>query len=123
MAIKVSNAVFLIIYLLSAAVQYNDPDALPWALIYLSASAMCVLEAGNKQANWLPPTLLVISLVWIGFLLPSIIGQVSLEQIFESITMKTKTVEEAREIGGLLLIVFWAGALALKVFVSATKGH
>ena len=123
MAIKVFNGVFLIVYLLSAVVQYNDPDALPWALIYLSATTMCVLEAGNKQANWLPPTLLVISLVGIGFLLPSIIGQVSLDQIFESITMKTKAVEEAREIGGLLLIVFWAGVLALKVFFSATKGH
>jgi hypothetical protein len=122
-AIKIPNAVFLIIYLLSAVVQYNDPDTLPWALIYLSASAMCVLEAGNKQANWLPPTLVVISLVGIGFLLPSIIGQVSLEQIFESITMKTKAVEEAREIGGLLLIVFWAGVLTRKKFASATKGH
>jgi hypothetical protein len=122
-AIKVLNAIFLIVYLLCAVVQYNDPDALPWALIYLSAGAMCVLEAGNRQANWLPPTLLAISLVWIGFLLPGIIGQVSLEKIFASISMKTKAVEEAREIGGLLLIVFWAGVLTLEIFASATKGH
>jgi hypothetical protein len=120
-AIKVLNAVFLIVYLLCAVVQYNDPDALPWALIYLSAGAMCMFEVGNKQVNWLPPTLLAISLVWIGFLLPGIIGQVSLEQIFASISMKTKAVEEAREIGGLLLVVFWTGVLALKAFVSATK--
>ena len=123
MAIKVLNAVFLIIYLLCAVVQYNDPDTLPWALIYLAAATMCLLEVGNKPAKWLPPTLLGISLVWIGFLLPSIVGQVSLEEIFASITMKTKAVEEAREIGGLLLVVFWAGVLALKAFVSATKGH
>ena len=32
------NALFFVAYLLSAIVQYNDPDALPWILIYLAAS-------------------------------------------------------------------------------------
>lgn len=112
MAFKVFNAIFLIIYVLSAAVQYNDPDTLLWASTYLSAAAMCALQTRAKLPRWLPPALLVLSVVWIGTLLPSIVGQVSLEEIFESLSMKTKAVEEAREIGGLCLVGLWAGVLA-----------
>jgi hypothetical protein len=58
--------------------------------------------------------LAVISVAWIGTLLPSIVGQVSLEDIFASITMKTNAVEQAREIGGLVLVGLWAGVLSYR---------
>jgi hypothetical protein len=109
--VKVVNAIFLIIYVLSAAVQYNDPDALLWASMYLAAAGMCIVHIRKKPPRWLPPVMLVTSLVWIGTLLPSIVGQVSMEEVFASISMKTKAVEEAREIGGLFLIALWSGVL------------
>ena len=111
MVAKIFNRVFLIIYVLSAAVQYNDPDALLWASMYLVAAAMCIVQIRKKQPRWLPPALLVISLAWIALLLPSIVTQVSPEEVFASIRMKTKAVEEAREIGGLFLVAFWSGVL------------
>lgn len=111
MLLTTFNILFLLVYLLSAAVQYNDPDALLWIAIYLAAAGMCIVQLSSRQARWLPPSLLVISLVWIGMLLPSIIGEVSLGEIVESISMKTREVEEAREIGGLLLVVIWAAVL------------
>lgn len=110
----VFNTIFLIIYLLCATVQYNDPDALLWASMYLVAAGMCIAQIRNKQQRWLPPLLLVISLLWIGALLPSIIGQVSPKEVFASISMQTKAVEEAREIGGLLLVALWAGVLSFR---------
>lgn len=102
------NILFLLAFLLSAAVQYNDPDPLLWAAIYLSASAMCLAKIRKRRLTWLPPMLLLISLGWIFALLPSIVGQVSVAEIVESISMKTRAVEEAREIGGLLLVALWA---------------
>lgn len=112
MAIKLCNAVFLIIYLLSASVQYNDRDALLWSVMYLAAAAMCAIQFRQKPPRWLPRVLLLFSVAWIGVLLPSIIGQVSLTEIFASIRMQTRAVEEAREIGGLVLVGLWAGVLS-----------
>jgi hypothetical protein len=108
MAYKIVNGLFLLAYLLSAAVQYNDPDALPWALIYLAGAAMCVDQFLHRRFNWLAPALIAVCLCWVLWLLPSIVGQVSLQEIFDSISMKTRAVEEAREIGGLALVLLWA---------------
>lgn len=114
MTTPILNTIFLVIYVLSAAVQYNDPDALLWAIMYLAAAGMCIAQFWKRPPRWLPRTLLAISVAWIVALLPSIVGQVSLEEIFESISMKTKAVEEAREIGGLLLVGLWASVLSYR---------
>jgi hypothetical protein len=105
------NSLFLVTYVLSAAVQYNDPDALVWIAIYLAAAYMCIARFRKRQTKWLPRALLVISLVWMGMLLPAIVGQVSMAEIVESVSMRTQEVEDAREIGGLLLIALWSGVL------------
>jgi len=113
-ATTVLNAIFLIIYLLCAAVQYNDTDAILWICWYLAAAGMCTVEFRLEPPRWPPRVLAAISVAWIGTLLPSIVGQVSLEDIFTSISMKTNTVEQAREIGGLLLVGLWAGVLSYR---------
>ena len=114
MAYIVLNSVFLLAYLLSALVQYNDTDSLRWIAMYLAACTMCIAWYRHKLPRWYAPLMLTISLVWIGALLPAVIGTVSAGEIFESISMKTKSVEEAREIGGLFLIALWSGVLILR---------
>jgi hypothetical protein len=114
MTTTVLNAIFLIIYLLCAAVQYNDPDAILWISLYLAAAVMCIIEFRLEPPRWPPRVLAVVSVVWIGTLLPSIVGQVSVEDIFASIAMRTNAVEQAREIGGLLLVGLWAGVLSYR---------
>ena len=114
MAMTISNTFFLVIYLLSAAVQYNDPDALLWLLIYLAAAMMCAAQYRQHPPRWLPRILLAVSVAWSIALLPSIVGQVSPEEIFASISMRTQAVEEAREIGGLLLVGLWAAVLSYR---------
>jgi hypothetical protein len=113
MLTNILNSAFFTAFALSAMLQYNDPDPLAWMIIYSGAACMCVAKYLNKLPLWLPPTLLLISLFWIGALLPGIVGQVSWAEIFESISMRTKAVEEAREIGGLAFIALWALVLTL----------
>ena len=107
----VLNTLFLLAYLLSAMVQYNDPDPLAWIAIYLAAAGMCIVRFCKRLPKWLPALLTALSLVWIGILLPDIVGQVSLAEIAESVSMRTRAVEEGREIGGLLLVAIWAATL------------
>lgn len=108
----VFNSLFLLAYLLSAVVQYNDPDPWGWFAIYMSSAVMCIAWFRRRLPRWYAPLLLAISLVWIGTLLPAVVGQVSLPELFESLSMKSRSIEEAREIGGLLLVTIWASALA-----------
>ena len=113
MAFSLGNGLFLLAFLLSAAVQFNDPDALPWIAVYLLAAAMCLNQWFGSRLAWLPPLLFAGSLGGILWLLPNIVGQVSLVEIVESVSMRTRAVEEAREIGGLGLITLWAGIVML----------
>ena len=114
MITTVFNTLFLAVYLLSAAVQYNDPDPVRWMLVYLAAALMCILQYRGKRQRLLPMLLLAVSLLWMGSLLPSFVGQATPAEIFASITMQTRAVEEAREFGGLLLVALWAGILGLR---------
>ena len=111
MLLKAFNGLFLAAFLLSVAVQYNDPDASVWIALYLGAAGMCLTWYAGRLPRWLPGALLVLCLGWIAFLLPSIIGRVSPAEVVESLAMQSRAVEEAREIGGLLLVGFWAAIL------------
>jgi len=102
------NWLFLIAFLLSAAVQYNDPDAFWWSTFYLLAAALCLDQLLRRQLTCLALPLLVISLGWSLWLLPALVGQVSWREIAASIHMQTRAVEEARELGGLLLVALWS---------------
>ena len=104
------NALFLVSYALSVLVQYNDPDPWAWIGIYSAATLMCLLHFLQRLPIWLPALLLAVSLGWIALLLPAL-GDTSLAEIFESVSMKTRAVEEAREIGGLALVSLWSGWL------------
>lgn len=105
------NSLFLLAYVASALVQFNDPDPWAWVAIYLAAAGMCIAWLRRRLPRWYPAVLVVTCLLWMGSLLPSVVGQVSPSELFESISMKTRSVEEAREIGGLALVAVWAAVL------------
>ena len=114
MAATLFNYVFLIAFGLSAAVQYNDPDALAWIAIYIGAAGMCIARLRQRLPRWLPLLLLAVCVTWVSTLLPDMMGKVSWQDIFASISMQSLAVEEAREIGGLTLIIIWASVVALQ---------
>ena len=111
MLYTILNSLFLLAYVASTLVQFNDPDPWAWIAIYVAAAGMCIAWFRRRVPRWYPTALLVISLLWIGSLLPAVVGKVSPAEIFESISMRTRAIEEAREIGGLALVAIWAGAL------------
>jgi hypothetical protein len=43
-----------------------------------------------------------------------VVGKVSIGELFESYAMKSEPVEEAREMGGLLIVAAWMAVLALR---------
>lgn len=111
MARRFFNTLFLLAFALSALVQFNDSDALQWIAVYLAAAAICLARYRAPLPRWIPGSLLLLAAAWIAILLPAIIGQVTPAEVLESISMRTRAVEEAREVGGLALVAIWTAVL------------
>ncbi|MFT3947374.1 MAG: transmembrane 220 family protein [Agriterribacter sp.] len=45
---KIFNIIFCLLFIFSAALQYNDPDPYVWMPIYMYGAVLCWLAAKNK---------------------------------------------------------------------------
>ena len=99
----------------SAAVQWNDPDPIPWMAIYGAASAASAWAALRPAGYpwWFAAGIAVVALIWSLALLPQVLGKVRFRELFESWEMKSPRVEVAREAGGLLIVAGWMAVTAL----------
>jgi hypothetical protein len=111
---KILNYVMTTCFLVSAVVQYNDPDPFVWILIYCLAGLACGLAIVGRL-NWMFPAAVgITALAWAMTLAPNVIGKVAFSELFEAFEMKDERVEVAREFGGLLIIAFWMVALVFQ---------
>lgn len=100
------NGIMLLMFLLSAAVQVNDPDPLVWMAIYGAAAGVCGLEIRRRGSTWAPVALAFIALVWAGSIYYRV-HDVPVSSLFAEWEMRDLRVEEAREMYGLTIICIW----------------
>jgi hypothetical protein len=104
------------LFVLSAAVQHNDPDPLRWMAVYGSGAVLSGWTAVRPRAvSWWAPALLgSIALAWSVFLSLGVAGQVRFADLVRSWHMEQGVrVEEAREGIGLFVVAAWMAVLAL----------
>lgn len=107
-----ANLAAALVFVLSAGVQWNDPDPLPWMVAYgLCAGVALAAAAGYRNAVAAAFALLVAVLPTIP-LLPSLIDAEA--SSFTSVGMNNLRDEEAREALGLLIAGVWMLILALR---------
>ena len=109
--LKALNSLMTAAFVFSVVVQYNDPDPIRWMLIYGAAAAACILSLRGKLRWTVPAAIGLVALVWAGSIAPRVIGQVRFADMFQSFEMKDPMVEEAREMGGLLIVWAWMAVL------------
>ena len=102
-----------VLFAFAAAVQYNDPDPLQWMAMYGLAMLACGLALAGRLPRLLPALAGLGALVWAGTLAPGVVERVSLGELFQSYGMLSTAVEEGREMGGLLIVTAWMGALTV----------
>jgi hypothetical protein len=114
------NVLFLAMFLFSVAVQFNDPDPVRWMVMYGFAALACILELRRNQRWSFPAGIGLIALSW-----AASIGQnvhdVRIGDLFAEFEMKNEMVEQAREVGGLLIVVLWMFVLAASAFRRSRK--
>ncbi len=110
---KILHWSLALLFLLFAAVQYNDPDPIQWMLLYGGVAVHFALAARNRlyrPAVWL---WLVTALIWAATLLPDFINWIHLGEPSIVATMQAETpwVELTREFLGLLIAAAGCGWL------------
>ena len=108
---KVINIIFIVLFVLSAALQYNDPDPYIWMPIYLYGAAVCYLSMRQRYY----PKLIIGGLVaYAGYALflffdkNGVLSWASnhdAENIVQSMKATKPWIEETREFLGLLLLI------------------
>lgn len=101
-----ANAIMLVMFLFSAAVQYNDPDPFVWMAIYIAGAIVCVVEIRRRTPPGLPATLALIALGWSATIAYRA-RDVPISALFAEWEMRNLRVEEAREMYGLLILGLW----------------
>jgi len=112
------HLVFAVLFAVSAGLQYNDPDPLAWALLYLAATAVAAGAFGG--AAWTRPlafALVGVCAVWMFILAPGMGAFIARgDPALLAATMQAgdPVIEEAREFLGLGIVLLYGVAAALR---------
>jgi hypothetical protein len=97
------------LFVLSAAVQWNDPDPAYWIAIY-GVAAILAARAAQGQAPLVPNAVALSAYALLALrALPDLLG--AREQAFSHWHMLSSGDEVAREAGGLAICALWSAAL------------
>lgn len=108
---KFFNYFFIFVFIVFAALQYNDPDPYVWMPIYLYAATICWLSIKLKfypQMYWLGFTVYGIYALYKMFDENGLIDWISkhhAENIAGTMKAETPWVEETREFFGLVIVI------------------
>ncbi len=94
-----------VIFMLFAIVQWNDPDALIWILMYVVVSAIAFFAYKEKNYIWLNAGVTAILVVSLLFYIPDIIDWFGdgMPNIADSMQATSPYIELVREFFGLLI--------------------
>ena len=117
---RILNLVLSILFVLFAALQYNDPDPWIWIPIYGYAATLCFLAyRGRQYKNALMAGILV-CLAYAVYLFLDKDGVLSwardhqAESLVQTMKATKPWIEESREFGGLLIVLLALGINYLK---------
>lgn len=121
---KILNYVFAALFVISAALQWNDPDPYIWVPLYLLGAWLCWIATKKKFP---PAWYLTAAIIYAGYALYLFIapeGVISwvkdheAESLVQSMKATKPWIEQSREFGGLLILLL---SLALNWFIARRR--
>jgi hypothetical protein len=105
-AFGIVNGIVAAMFLVSAALQLNDPDPVFWTALYVAAAAAC-LATGRVEQSWALAALVgLAAFAWAVTLLP-VLHEMVFSDLFKTMKAETPVIEESRELLGLLMVGAW----------------
>lgn len=108
---KVFNILFVVLFIIAAALQYNDPDPYIWIPIYLYGAFLCYKAMQQKYNPVLYISGILIYSAYALYLFIDKTGVLSwatkhnAENIAETMKASKPWIEETREFFGLLILI------------------
>ena len=108
---KIFNILFCVLFLISAGLQYNDPDPYIWMPIYLYGAVLCWLAFRNQ---YYPKAYVAGIIIFSGYALYYFftdngvldwIQKHNAENIAATMKASTPWIEETREFFGLVILI------------------
>jgi hypothetical protein len=124
MLMKIFNVFFCIVFIIFAALQYNDPDPYIWIPIYLYTAVLCALAVKNKfypVAYWLGIFVYGAYACYKFFDTNGVLDWIkkhNAQSIASTMKAETPWVEETREFFGLIILIV---VLIINYFYSRRK--
>jgi hypothetical protein len=121
---KIFNIFFCVLFVFSAALQYNDPDPYIWIPIYLYGALFCWFAF---RGNYYPGAYIFGIVVFLGYAVYLFfakdgvldwINKHNAENIAESMKATKPWIEETREFFGLLILIL---VLAINYFYAKKR--
>ena len=104
--------------ILSAIVQWNDPDPLRWILCYSVTAFITLCSLIRPLPPYIPliwGLVVLLSSLFVGMDILMSEEQFDWNSFWNVIAMKNETVELGRELGGLLLVTGWMAVLTWRI--------
>lgn len=102
------------LFLVSAALQLNDPDPLGWVAIYTLGGVACLWPSGSRAKLLLAGSAAAAAWVWAAVLAPRTLGGgIVLSDLVKRMDTKTPQVELGRELLGLVMLAATLSVVAL----------
>ena len=124
---KYLNYLFIFLFVVAAALQYNDPDPYLWIPIYLYAAFLCFLATRKNYKPLLFRIGIIIYGCYAVYLLVDKTGVLNwandhqAESIVQSMKATKPWIEETREFFGLLIVI--AVLVADMIWLSPKKSR
>ena len=113
MIFRTVNAVMAVLFFVSVALQYNDPDPVQWMAIYGAAGLLAAWAAwGRRMSVGAPLLVAAIAIAWAAFIATHLHGHFAWHHLVESMHAGTPQIEESRESLGLGIVAAWMLVLA-----------
>jgi hypothetical protein len=109
--LKVFNIIFCFLFIVFAALQYNDPDPFVWVPIYMYTAVLCWLAAQKKYYPKLYLYGIVVYSLYAVYKVFDANGLVDwiklhhAENIAETMKAEQPWIEESREFFGLIILI------------------
>ena len=123
---KVFNLICCLLFVFSAALQYNDPDPYLWMPIYMYGAVLCWLAFRNK---YYPKAYLIGIFIYLGYAIYLFfandgvldwINKHNAEDIASTMKAEKPWIEGTREFFGLIILIV---VLAINFFYAKKRAH
>ena len=121
---KLFNLVFCLLFIFSAALQYNDPDPYIWIPIYMYGAVLCWLAFRNKfypKACLVGIFIYLVYAIYLFFAKDGVLDWINkhnAEDIAATMKAEKPWIEETREFFGLVILII---VLAINYFYARKR--